>query len=208
MSWFDWKLKDLTLDWKIVFTIVATTMLLVVDHYQAIFPEKWMDHFFLYLVVPLFCVKYILQVPLSKLGVQRGDWKAGLLLTVGGWVLLAAVMVFIAPTADFRAYYSGNQSSLPELIFMNFADLVGWEFIFRGWLLFMLLPVCGPYAIILQAVPFTIAHFGKPELETLSCIFGGPAYGYIAWRTRSFYYPFLIHLFLTTITILIARLTA
>jgi len=70
--------------------------------------------------------------------------------------------------------------------------------------LFALLPVCGPIAIILQAVPFTIAHIGKPELETISCIFGGPLLGYVAWRTRSFLYPFMIHWFLTTITVLIS----
>jgi membrane protease YdiL (CAAX protease family) len=49
-----------------------------------------------------------------------------------------------------------------------------------------------------------VAHFGKPELEALSCIFGGSAFGYVAWRTRSFLYPFLIHWFLATFTILMA----
>ena len=73
-----------------------------------------------------------------------------------------------------------------------------------GFLLFALYRVCGPYAIVLQAVPFAMAHIGKPELETLSCIFGGSAFGYVAWRTRSFLYPFLIHWFLLTITVVFA----
>jgi membrane protease YdiL (CAAX protease family) len=56
----------------------------------------------------------------------------------------------------------------------------------------------------LQAVPFVIAHIGKPEVETLSTIFGGFAFGWVAWRTRSFVYPFLIHWYIATFTILVA----
>ena len=61
----------------------------------------------------------------------------------------------------------------------------------------------GP-AILLQAVPFAFMHLGKPEVETLSTIFGGAAFGLIAWRTRSFLYPWLIHWFIVTFTLLVA----
>ena len=47
-------------------------------------------------------------------------------------------------------------------------------------------------------------HLGKPEIETLSTIFGGAAFGLIAWRTRSFVYPWLIHWFIVTFTLLVA----
>ncbi len=57
---------------------------------------------------------------------------------------------------------------------------------------------------MLQAVPFALAHLTKPPLETLSTIFGGIAFGWVAWRTRSFIYPFLIHWFVTTVVILVA----
>ena len=110
----------------------------------------------------------------------------------------------VARTGAFRRYYAPQADSLIPLLIENGLDLLGWEFVFRGFLLFALYPVCGPYAILLQAVPFAIAHFGKPELETLSCIFGGSAFGYVAWRTRSFLYPFLIHWFLATFTVLVA----
>jgi uncharacterized protein len=148
----------------------------------------------------------IYRQPLAMYGFQIGDWKAGLVFTIGGWILMTMVMVFVARTPDFRAYYAGNQENLAQLIFTNASDLFGWEFVFRGLLVFALFPVCGPYAIVLQAVPFTIAHFGKPELETISCIFGGTGFGYIAWRTKSFYYPFLIHWYLTTVTYLFSRI--
>lgn len=200
------RLPELKMDNRVMATLVVSTLLIVIDHYTAIFPEKWMDHFFLYLVIPVLMVKWFYHQPLREFGFRIGDWKVGLIFTLAGWILLAVIMYFVARTPDFKAYYAENSDSALVTSLKVSADLFGWEFVFRGWMLFSLFPICGPYAILIQAIPFTIAHFGKPELETLSCIFGGAVYGYIAWRTRSFYYPFLIHWFLTTITILFSRL--
>jgi membrane protease YdiL (CAAX protease family) len=81
---------------------------------------------------------------------------------------------------------------------------LGWEFFFRGWLLFGFARRFGPDALWLQAVPFALAHIGKPEVETFSTIFGGFAFGWIAYRTRSFVWPFLVHWFIATFVILAA----
>ncbi len=86
----------------------------------------------------------------------------------------------------------------------NAAHLFSWEFFFRGFLLFGLAERYGDDAIFLQAVPFAIAHFGKPEVETLSTIFGGAAFGYVARKTDSMLYPFLIHWYIQVLTIALA----
>ena len=83
-------------------------------------------------------------------------------------------------------------------------DLFGWEFFFRGFILFAFVRKFGAEAFWLQAVPFALAHIGKPEIETLSTIFGGFAFGWVAYRTRSFVYPFLIHWFVASFTIVVA----
>ena len=98
-------------------------------------------------------------------------------------------------------YYKSRLAGLP---WTTFIDLVGWEFFFRGWILFGYARKFGPEALWLQAVPFALAHIGKPEIETLSTIFGGFAFGWVAWRTRSFLYPFLIHWFIASFVILVA----
>ena len=49
-----------------------------------------------------------------------------------------------------------------------------------------------------------LAHLGKPAVETLTTVFGGYAFGWIAWRTRSFLYPVLIHAGITTAVIMIS----
>jgi membrane protease YdiL (CAAX protease family) len=75
---------------------------------------------------------------------------------------------------------------------------------FRGWILFGYARRFGAEALWLQAVPFALAHIGKPPLETLSTIFGGFLFGWVAYRTRSFLYPFLIHMFVYSFTVLVA----
>ena len=98
-------------------------------------------------------------------------------------------------------YYKPLVNGLPWLTFL---DLIGWEFFFRGWILFGYARKFGAEALWLQAVPFALAHIGKPEIETLSTIFGGFAFGWVAWRTRSFLYPFLIHWYIATLIILVS----
>jgi membrane protease YdiL (CAAX protease family) len=198
------KLGYFHFQWKLAIIIVVSTLVIVIDRYRSFFVEKAFDHLFLFLGIPILFVVIIFREKPSQYGFQLGDWKAGLILTVVGMIFTLILMAFVAQLKDFKNYYSPQVEPVFQLILKNAIDLFGWEFLFRGLLLFALFPICGPYAILLQAVPFTIAHIGKPELETISCIFGGPLLGYVAWRTHSFLYPFLIHWFLATITILLA----
>jgi membrane protease YdiL (CAAX protease family) len=192
------------MDWKVVTAIVVSTLAMAVEHYHHIFPHKAYDRLLLYLGVPLLVILLVFRESPARYGFRLGDWRVGLALTAVSCCGLVLVMLIVARTPEFRGYYGARANTALPLPLDTGLDLFGWEFLFRGFLLFALYPVCGPYAIVLQAVPFTIAHFGKPELETLSCIFGGSAFGYVAWRTRSFLYPFLIHWFLTTTTRLLA----
>lgn len=136
-------------------------------------------------------------------GWQLGDWRAGLALTFGA-LLLSLPVVWLAARSNstMQNYYAPLLK--PTLPMYTFLDLVGWEFLFRGWILFGYARKFGPDALWLQAVPFALAHFGKPEVETLSTIFGGFAFGWVAWRTKSFLYPLLIHWAIFTFVVLAA----
>jgi len=195
--------NSLRVNLKIIAIIIISTLLLVIDSYHSFFPLKSLDRLFLYLVIPIMVLGVFRESP-ANYGFRIGDWKTGLLFTFAGALGMSIIILVIARTGDFQSYYSPYiLSKLPYPIDIAL-DLFGWEFFFRGFLLFSLYQVCGPYAIILQAVPFTIAHIGKPEVETLSCIFGGSAFGYLAWRTKSFFYPFILHWYISTLTITIA----
>jgi membrane protease YdiL (CAAX protease family) len=105
----------------------------------------------------------------------------------------------IDPTSS--AYYQDMTKYLP---WNTFFQIFGWEFLFRGWITFGYLRKFGPDALWIQAVPFALLHIGKPEIETLSTIFGGFAFGWMAYRTRSFFYPFLLHWYIFTLIVLVS----
>ena len=197
-------LRDLRMDWRAVVAVVASTLLLTVDAYHTYLGDKLLMRVLFYLVVPLLIILALFRESPACYGFRLGDWRAGLALTGASCALLAVVVVFIGRTSAFESYYGHTTTRRIPFWLADGIELVGWEFFFRGFLLFALYRTCGPIALVLQAVPFAMAHIGKPELETLSCIFGGTAFGYVAWRTRSFLYPFLIHWFLASFTTLIA----
>lgn len=189
-------------DWKIVTITVVSTLLLMVDYYHHLTPNKYWDRVILYLFIPLFLVVLIFRDNPREYGFTFGDWKAGLVLTLAGVLLMAPIIWYLGKRdPGMASYYKPFMEGLP---WTTFLDLIGWEFLFRGWILFGYARKFGAEALWLQAVPFALAHLSKPEVETLSTIFGGFAFGWIAWRTRSFLYPFLIHWFIATFIILVA----
>ena len=189
-------------DWKIVTITIASTLLLMVDHYHRITAYKYWDRVILYLIIPLVFVLLFFRENPRDYGLTLGDWKAGLAITLAGILIMAPVIWYLGKSDPGMAdYYKSRAEGLP---WTTFLDLIGWEFFFRGWILFGYARKFGAEALWLQAVPFALAHIGKPEIETLSTIFGGFAFGWVAWRTRSFLYPFLIHWFIASFIVLVA----
>ena len=193
--------ESLHFDWKVVTITILSALLLMVDAYHRITPSKVVDRILLYLVVPLVVVMLIFRDNPVEYGFAPGDWKTGLVLTAAGIILIAPVLWLTGHGGAMKEYYTPQLAGLP---WNTFLDLFGWEFFFRGFILFAYARRFGPEALWLQAVPFALAHIGKPEVETLSTIFGGFAFGWVAYRTRSFVYPFLIHWFVASFTILVA----
>ena len=180
---------------------VSSTLLLIVDAYHQFTSSKAYDSLLLFLVVPLLIVLLIFRESPAAYGFRLGNWKTGLLLTLAGILIGAPIVWFSSRGGAMHAYYASQLSGLP---WNTLFDLFGWEFFFRGFMLFAYARRYGPDAIWLQAVPFALAHIGKPEIETLSTIFGGFLFGWIAWRTRSFLYAFLIHWFVNSFAIVVA----
>ncbi len=209
--------EKLHLDWKIAVLVVFSTLALMLDSYHAeLLPwDKWfpgwsatglstkiLDRTLLYFVLPMLITLLVFRQKPGEYGFTLGDWKAGIILTLVGIILIAPVLWLVSrgdPT--MQEYYKPYVKGLP---WNTLLDLFGWEFFFRGWLLFGFARKFGAEAIWLQAVPFALAHIGKPEVETLSTIFGGFAFGWLAWRTKSFVYPLILHWFVGSFTIIVA----
>ena len=194
--------EKLNFDWKVVTVTILSTLLLMVDHYHGLTSAKYWDRVILYLVIPLVVILVLFRENPGEYGFTLGDWKLGLTYTALGILLMAPVIYYLGRgNPSMQNYYQPFLRGLP---WTTFLDLIGWEFFFRGWILFAYARRFGPEALWLQAVPFALAHIGKPEIETLSTIFGGFAFGWVAWRTKSFVWPFLIHWFIATFVIILA----
>ena len=193
--------ERLHFDWRIVFVTILSTLLLMVDAYHRLTPAKAYDRLILYLAIPLLTILVVFREHPREYGFGLGDWKAGGLLTGAAIVVIAPILWLTARGGAMQQYYEPQLAGLP---WSTFFDLLGWEFFFRGFILFAYTRRFGPDGLWLQAVPFALAHIGKPEIQTLSTLFGGVLFGWIGYRTRSFIYPFLLHWFVATFTILVA----
>lgn len=134
-----------------------------------------------------------------SLGLGLGDWKVGLpacVLFYGVMVVLLSVVVW---TQDFRGKYPLYEDADRSLaMFLSYEMayalyFVAWEFFFRGFMTFSLEKTLGVWAAFVQMLPFVVMHFGKPDLESMSSVFGGIALGWLALRTRSIWYGVFIH---------------
>jgi membrane protease YdiL (CAAX protease family) len=194
--------ERLHFDWKVAVVTVVSTLLLVIDHYYLFTAWKYWDRFIFYFVIPLLLTVFLFRENPKDYGFTFGNWRLGLTYTLLGILLMAPVIYLLGRhSGEMRIYY---MRLLPGLPWTTFLDLIGWEFFFRGWILFAYLRRFEHDALWLHAVPFALAHIGKPDIETLSTIFGGFAFGWVAYRTKSFFWPFLIHWFISTFIILVA----
>lgn len=194
-------------DVRLTLLIIFATLLPMLDYYgHGPTGVKAWDRFIFYFLGSVVFILLIYREPLGNFGFTWGDWRKGLLYTLAACVGMAVILWFVARASTMQAFYEGRApDGMRRAIFLNAVELFGWEFMWRGLVLFAFARAFGPGpAIFLQAVPFAFMHLGKPEIETLSTIFGGAAFGYVAWQTRSFVYPWLIHTFVTAFTLLVA----
>jgi uncharacterized protein len=193
--------ERLHLDWKIGLVTVVATLLLITDYYHVFTPDKGLDRTILYLIIPLLIIWLVFREDPRQYGLAIGDWRAGLPIVLISIALIAPVLWIVSRNPAMRQYYTPQLGGLP---WNTFLQLFGWEFFFRGFILFAYARRFGHDALWLQAMPFALAHIGKPEIETLTTVFGGFAFGWMAYRTRSFLYPFLVHWFVASFVILVA----
>jgi uncharacterized protein len=124
------------------------------------------------------------------------------------WTLVLAIAVLLLETViskwpSYQGYYPmyrefglGHPAKAAPRLLLYFELTYGmylfcWEFFFRGYLLFGLGRVAGWWAVLLQAVPFGILHYGKPEF--VFSFAGGIILGALAYRSRSFMPAFVLH---------------
>jgi membrane protease YdiL (CAAX protease family) len=174
----------------------------------------------LWFIIPLVIVKLWLKEPVKEYGLGMGDWRFGLKFLALFIIVMIIPIYFTAKDPQMQAEYpltrlagkSGLHYLLWELTYLIY--YIGFEFLFRGFILFGLKDKIGPFlAIMAQTIPSVIIHasmtvsivsgiilIGKPEGETLAAILSGLVFGAVALRTRSILWGLLAHWFVGALT--------
>ncbi len=209
------------LDREIVLVFIVTAVLNTITHYYSSrkffrteLAQYFQDSFYLNLYEYLFwffgdfTVLFVFTIliilffhknKLSEFGISFGDYKLGLKVT-GLTVLIFIPILWLVSSLDgfiTTQPHLQQAKSYWDIFFIYelgmLVYMIGWEFIWRGYMLFGLEKKFGFYTVFIQMIPFVILHFGKPEIETFGAIFGAIGLGILALKTRSFIYCVLIH---------------
>lgn len=153
--------------------------------------------------VPMLSIFFLIREQADDYGFGPGDSRR-----VWLWVVVLAALALIgeaivARWSLYQSYYpmyrqfgmdSPTGVALSTFIYFELTYgmyLFCWEFFFRGYLLFGLSRSFGAFAVVLQAIPFGIMHWGKPEF--VLSFAGGLILGALAYRARSFLPAFVLH---------------
>jgi membrane protease YdiL (CAAX protease family) len=198
-----WLVGDkLSINWKIAVLTIVSTLLITISYYYNLTGSNSIDSLLLFIIIPVSITVFIFRDSPAEYGFRLGNWRVGIPLTLLGCLGMVPIIWLLGTEfSSMEAYYQFRGEGI---IWRKGLEMIGWEYLFRGWLLFGYARKYGPDALWLQAVPFAIAHLGKPKLETLSTIFGGFAFGWLAWRTGSFLYSFLVHWFIAVLIVLVS----
>jgi membrane protease YdiL (CAAX protease family) len=153
----------------------------------------------LYGLVPLVIVAFGFRDRPARYGLQLGDWRWGLGLLLAGLAIMTPIILLLARLPDFARFYGVPAGTLGDTLVSNVLQLLPAEFLFRGFLLFVLLRRIGPLALIVVQVPFIFSHIGKPELELWSTFIGGSVFAWLDWRTGSVIWSALGHVYVLTL---------
>jgi membrane protease YdiL (CAAX protease family) len=155
-------------------------------------------------LVPLLVVLVAFRDRPSRYGLQLGAWRAGLGIAVAGCAVMTPIVIGMVMWPPFAGYYAPQATHPLDVALTTAIEVIPAEFFFRGFLLFTLLRVIGPIAVVVATLPFAFVHLGKPEIETLSTLAGGIAYGWLDWRTGSVLWSGLAHTWILSLAVIAA----
>lgn len=162
------------------------------------FEPSWLVIPCYYLLLPLCVIIFILRRNPLDFGLRVGNVKIwSFHLAIAALIVVATNLFAMQYIPDVRTYYA-QRSNIHDVLIGATTMLVSWEFILRGFLLFGLKERFKEGAILIQMMPFTLMHFGKPAAETFGCILSGIYFGYLAYRTESFWPAYFLHLMIFT----------
>lgn len=150
-------------------------------------------------LLPALILTLVFHLKPRRAGLGLGDWRFALkamaaylpLVVIGTWVL-SSQPGFQRMYPHFRGGIENGRLLLAyEAAYVLY--WIGWEYLWRGFVLFGTSHTFGLYSILIQALPFALLHLSKPIPEQILSVVGGLALGAVVWRARSFWIAVPIH---------------
>lgn len=179
----------------LVVVISAVLLIIIVQSPSIQFIEQ--VHFASLLMYGLCSVSIlwlICRIPFNQLQLGLGDYRFWLPASALYLAIALPLVVLGSQGAAMNNYYQKEAVDWPDYLFVTSIYMLGWEYFYRGFFIAGLRNSLKEGAILIQMIPFTLLHLGKPDAETITCIFSGLAWGYICYRGRSFWPAFFMHL--------------
>ena len=148
-----------------------------------------------YFIFPILTILIILRKNPWDFGLRIGNiklWGFYIIITI---VIGTPLLYLSSYFPSLNQYYTSSFNFYHFLI-KTIPLLFVWEYLLRGFLLFGLKNKLKEASILVQMAPFVLLHLGKPGIETISCIITGTWLGYVAYRGKSFWPAFIIHVFI------------
>lgn len=177
---------------EIVVVGFATLFMILHAHHQI--ENFWISSLVYFGVLPILTILIFLRKNPLDFGLRIGDYKVWIPYVVIFLIIAVPVLYFTSDMSSVQGYYRTHRG----FDFLTYAlqmgvYMLGWEFLFRGFMLFGLKDKFKEGSIIVQMIPFVLLHIGKPEIETISTIFTGLLWGYIAYHGKSFWPAYIMH---------------
>lgn len=151
-------------------------------------------------LIPALVIRFVFHEPLSKYGLQVGDWRFGLFAALAMTPVMIALTYPLARDPHFLAEYPVFKGAgASSVIFAAHCACylgyyAGYEILTRGFLQFGLRERFGDWgAILVQTTVSCLFHIGKPSGEIYTSILGGLIWGIVVFRSRSLIYVLLVH---------------
>ena len=182
---------------EIIILIVSAILLIITTNYPIVpDPNLYYLNYWCFLFIVPIAILLALNEKLTSFGFNKAKWPFKFSLTLAGAFLIFLMVYLWSLLPEFQEYYLARipKDNLRGYLLIALGSYYfAEEFFFRGFLLFSLTKRFGSSANIIQAIPFTLFHLGKPPAEIICALFVGLLFGHIAYKTKSFFYPFLIH---------------
>lgn len=185
-------------NYKVILILGVSTLSLSLQWYRPVRSLPAFSYVFYFMVLPVLVILFLLKDNPLHYGFGLGDYMVWLKYVVVTIIVSVPLLLVASRFSQVHKYY-GKGLDYYEFITLTVPTLLAWEYLLRGFLLFGLKERFDKASIIIQMVPFVLLHFGKPEIETLSCIITGLWFGWIAYRGKSFWPAFIIHTFINFI---------